>query len=47
MPISLPTRPPEKARIAVIEMSIEPTSSTHSMPQAMTMLIEPPLRMFI
>ena len=40
-PISLPATAPAKARIAVMEMSMEPISSTHSMPQHMTMLMEP------
>ena len=47
MPISLPATQPTKARMAVMEMSMEPTSSTHSMPQDMTMLMEPFLRTFM
>ena len=46
-PISLPHTAPAKARMAVTEMSMEPTRSTQSMPQAMTMLMEPPLRTFM
>ena len=39
--ISLPATAPAKASMAVMEMSMEPISSTHSMPQHMTMLMEP------
>ena len=41
MPISLPATAPAKASMAVMEISMEPISSTHSMPQHMTMLMEP------
>ena len=41
VPISLPATAPAKASMAVMEMSMEPISSTHSMPQHMTMLMEP------
>ena len=47
MPISLPHTAPAKARMAVTEISMEPTSSTHNIPAAMTMLMEPPLRIFM